>query len=215
MYCKQRNLYCRYKYMPQRYRLYVSKIQIICFKNTNSILQIHNLYVVHAEFLCWKSTHCLCLRQRFLCMIYTKSLFLCYIYTESVLSKLGASKCAPAGAFFPAKIHLLYFIHREALFLCLRYIKHVLSKLGVSKCAPAGAFFPAKLHLLYFINREPLFLCLRYIQTQLLGSKVAFRVHETLVWNTPADLPESPESTGNGVVNCRPDPPFHTRRGSG
>ena len=52
------------------------------------------------------------------------------------------------------------------------------------------SFFPAKIHLLYFINREPLFLCLTYIQTQLLGSKVAFRVHETLVWNTEPDLPD-------------------------
>ena len=76
------------------------------------------------------------------------------------------------------------------------YIKHVLSKLGVSKCAPAGAFFPAKIHLLFSTSREPLFLCLRYIQTQLLGSKVAFRVHETLVWHTdpdPADLPDLPD----------------------
>ena len=50
--------------------------------------------------------------------------------------------------------------------------------------------FPAKIDLLYFINREPLFLCLKHIQAQLLGSKVAFRVHETLVWNTEPDLPD-------------------------
>ena len=98
--------------------------------------------------------------------------------------RLGA---LPQGLFFPPKIHLLYFINREPLFLCLRYINHVLSKLGATKSAPAGAFFPPKRHLLYFINREPPFLCLRYIQTQLLESKVAFRVHETLGWNTPAD----------------------------
>ena len=64
---------------------------------------------------------------------------------------------------------------------------------------PQGLFFPAKIHFLYFINREPLFLCLRYIQTQLLGPKVAFRVHETLLLHTPpdppdpADLPDPPE----------------------
>ena len=68
MYCNQRNLYCRYKYMPRRYKLYVSNIQIICFKATKSMLQIHNLYVVHTEFLCCKYTHGLCLRQRFLCI---------------------------------------------------------------------------------------------------------------------------------------------------
>ena len=144
--------------MSQRYKLYVSRIQL--------------LYC--------KYTHCLCLKQKFLCIT----------YTESVLSKFGATGCAPAGAFFPAKIHVLYFINIESVFLCLKYIKHVLSKLGVSKCAPAGAFFPAKIHLLYFICRQPPFLCLRYIQAQLLGSKVAFRVHETLVWHTPPDPPE-------------------------
>ena len=51
-------------------------------------------------------------------------------------------------------------------------------------------FFPQKIDVLYFINREPLFLCLKHIQAQLLGSKVAFRVHETLVWHTPADPPD-------------------------
>ena len=122
-----------------------------------------------------------------------ESLFLCLKYIKHGLSKLGVSKCAPAGASFSAKIHLLFFINTQPLFLCLRYIKHVLSKLGVSKCAPAVAFFPAKIHLLYSINREPLFLCLRYIQTQLLGSKVAFRVHETLVWHTSADPADPPE----------------------
>ena len=102
MYCKQGNLHCRYKYMPRRYRLYAPKIKIICFKDTNCILQIHNLYVVRTEFLCWKYTHCLSLRQRFLCITYTESVFLCVTYTEYVLSKLGATKCAPAG-FFPTK----------------------------------------------------------------------------------------------------------------
>ena len=58
---------------------------------------------------------------------------------------------------------------------------------------PQGLFFTAKIGVLYFINREPLFLCLKYIQTQLLGSKVAFRVHETLVWNTEPDPPDPPE----------------------
>ena len=75
-------------------------------------------------------------------------------------------------------------------------MKHVLSKFRATGCAPAGAFFPAKIHLLYFINREPVFLCLRYIQAQLLESKVAFRVHETLVWHTsadPADPADPPE----------------------
>ena len=103
------------------------------------------------------------------------------------------------GFFFPAKIHFLYFINRESSFLCLEYIKRGLSKPCAPGCAPAGAFFPAKIHPLYFINREPLFLCLRYIQTQLLGPKVAFRVHETLLLHTPpdppdpADLPDPPE----------------------
>ena len=50
---------------------------------------------------------------------------------------------------------------------------------------PQGLFFSSKIYLLYFTNREPMFLCLGYIQTQLLGSKVAFCVHETLVWHTP------------------------------
>ena len=49
-------------YMPQRYKLYVSKIQTICFKDANSVLQIHNFYVLHTDFCC-KYTHCLCLRE--------------------------------------------------------------------------------------------------------------------------------------------------------
>ena len=69
---------------------------------------------------------------------------MCITYTESVLSKFGASGCAPAGAFSPPKIHVLYFINREYVFLCLRCTKYVLSKLGASGCAPAGAFFPTK-----------------------------------------------------------------------
>ena len=52
---------------------------------------------------------------------------------------------------------------------------------------PQGLFFPAKIHFLYFTNREPTFLCLRDIENQLLGSKVAFRVHETLLLHTPPD----------------------------
>ncbi len=48
------------------------------------------------------------------------------------------------------------------------------------------------------------------------SAKVAFRVHETLVWNNPPDPPDPAnplQSTQNGVENHRPDPPFHTRRG--
>ena len=73
-------------------------------------------------------------------------------------SKFGAPGCAPAGAFFPAKIHLLYFINRESSVLCLEYINRGLSKPCAPGCAPAGAFFLSKIYLLYFINREPLFL---------------------------------------------------------
>ena len=65
MYCKQRSMYCKYKYMPQRCRLYVAKTQSICCKykiymlqieiyvslicaaNTESLLQIHNLCVAN------------------------------------------------------------------------------------------------------------------------------------------------------------------------
>ena len=117
MYCKHKNMYCRYEYMPQRYKLYVSKIQTICFKDANSILQIHNLYVVRIDSLCCKYTHCLCLSQRSLCITYTEYVFLCVTSTESVLSKCGATGCAPAGAFFPAKIHVLYFINIESVFV--------------------------------------------------------------------------------------------------
>jgi hypothetical protein len=50
------------------------------------------------------------------------------------------------------------------------------------------------------------------------SAKVAFRVDETLVWNSPPDPPDPAnplQSTQNGVENRRPHPPFHTRRGSG
>ena len=97
------------------------------------------------------------------------------------------------GFFFPAKTKVLYVLYIESWFLCFKCIKHVLSKLCASGCAPAGAFFPAKIHLLYFINREPPLLCLRYIQTQLLGPKVAFRIHETLLLHTPPDPPDQPK----------------------
>ena len=81
MYCKQWIMYCKYKHMPQRYRLYVSKIQIICFKDTNSILQIHNLYVVHTEFLCCKYTHTLSLSETEISVFYIHRICIsvCYI----------------------------------------------------------------------------------------------------------------------------------------
>ena len=44
MYCKQRNLYCRYKYMPQRYRLYVSK--------KNYMFQRYKFYIADTPFIC-------------------------------------------------------------------------------------------------------------------------------------------------------------------
>ena len=47
------------------------------------------------------------------------------------------------------------------------------------------------------------------------SAKVACRVDETLVWNSPPDPPDPAnplQSTQNGVENRRPDPPFHTRR---
>ena len=89
---------------------------------------------------------------------------MCLRYVKHALSKLGATKCAPAGALFPPKIHLLFSINREPLFLCLKYTKYVLSKLCATKCAPAGAFSPPKIHLLYSINRDYMFLYLRYIK---------------------------------------------------
>ena len=112
---------------------------------------------------------------------------MCLKYTKHVLSKLGVSKYTPAGAFFPAKIHFLYFINRNLCFLCLQYIKHVLSKLGVSKCAPARAFFPTKntpstlqIHNLYVVHTRCLcwnythclclrqrFLCITYTESVL------------------------------------------------
>ena len=103
-------------------------------------------------------------RNRDVCVLHTQNVYLCVLFT-----------------------------YTESVSLCFTYTESVLSKLGASKCTPAGAFFPPKIHLLYFINRESLFLCLRHIQAQLLGSKVVFRVHETLVWNTPADLPDLPD----------------------
>ena len=49
---------------------------------------------------------------------------------KHVLSKLGATKCAPAGAFVPAKIHLLFSINREPPFCVLD--AHKLAYWGVS-----------------------------------------------------------------------------------
>jgi len=97
-------------------------------------------------FICRKYTYCLCLKQRILCIT----------YPESVLSKFGASGCAPA-VFFPTKNAPSIFLNRESPFLCFKYIEHVLSQLGASGCAPARALFPSRIHLLYFINIESLF----------------------------------------------------------
>ena len=113
-------------------QIYATKIQITCpkhtqhmpSKNTDYILQMHNLYVVHTDCLCCKYTRCLCLRQKFPCITYTEYVFLCVTYTESVLSKLGATKCAPAGAFLPPKQQVLNYMNKASLFLVLIYIKH-------------------------------------------------------------------------------------------
>ena len=139
MYCKQRNLCCRHKYMPQRHNLYAANKNFICCKYTKYMLQISNVYFIDEHITCCKYTFSIGLIQTFMCIT----------YTEFVLSKFGASGCAPAGAFSPPKIHLLYFISRYYVFLCLRCVKHVLSKLGATKCAPAGAFPPPRKNLLY------------------------------------------------------------------
>ena len=52
------------------------------------------------------------------------------------LSKLRAPGCAPAGAFFQPKIHLLYFINREILFFGPSTIRH---PLGGASLAGASA----------------------------------------------------------------------------
>ena len=61
-------------------------------KDITSRVQIHNLYVA--------STDIVYVRTRNFCVLHTESVFLCITYTESVLSKFGATGCAPAGAIF-------------------------------------------------------------------------------------------------------------------
>ena len=67
--------------------------------------QIHMLYVRNRD-VCVLHT-----QNVYLCVLftYTESVSLCFTYTESVLSKLGATKCAPAGACYSPKIHALIF----------------------------------------------------------------------------------------------------------
>ena len=110
------------------------------------------------------NTHVVYVRNRDVCVLHAQNLYLCFLHTQNLYLRV---------------------LHTQKLYY--------LTKLGATKCAPAGAFFPPKTHLLFSINRESVFLCLRDIQAQLLGSKVAFRVHETLVWNTPADPHNPPE----------------------
>ena len=88
-----RNMYCRYKYMPQRYKF---------------MSQRYKLYLSKIQLEYCKYTHCLCLKQKFLCIT----------YTESVLSKFGATGCAPAGAFFPSKNTCsIFYKHRICVFV--------------------------------------------------------------------------------------------------
>ena len=56
-YCKQRIMYCKYKYLPQRYRLYVSKIQIICLKDANYMSQRYKLCVSKIQIICRKDAN--------------------------------------------------------------------------------------------------------------------------------------------------------------
>ena len=75
----------------------------------------------------------------------TYNLYACKIHMFLFqIHKHGATRCAPAGAFFPAKYHVLFCKYTETLFLCIQRVKQALSKLGATRCAPAGAFFPAK-----------------------------------------------------------------------
>ena len=67
MYCKQRIMYCKYSYMPQRCRLYVAKTQIICCKYTVYMLQIemyvsqlHSFFMLHIRRVCVANTQSLC-----------------------------------------------------------------------------------------------------------------------------------------------------------
>ena len=131
-------MHCRYKYMPQGCRQHVSKIQIICLKATNSILQIRNLYVVHTDFLCCKYTHCICQTSRFVCITNTESVSLCFTDPESVLSKLGATGCAPAGAVSPPKTPSIFYKYRIFVFEFLYFLSSVLPS-----ALPQG-LFPSK-----------------------------------------------------------------------
>ena len=95
MYCKQRHVYCTYKY--------VSKIQTICLKDANSTLQIHNLYVVHRDCRCRNYTRCPCLKQWLLCVAYADSVFY-FLHIQNLYPlssvRLGA---LPHGLFAPRK----------------------------------------------------------------------------------------------------------------
>ena len=94
MYCKQRNMYCRYKYMPQRHKVYVSKIQIICLKDTNYMSQRCNFYVA--------DTQCICSTYRF---------YMSQIHTLS-MSEIEIS------VYYIHRICIsVYYIHRICIFL--------------------------------------------------------------------------------------------------
>ena len=59
-------------------------------------------------------------------MIFLENRDSCFLRLKDIkheLVQLSATNGAPAGAFFPPKIHLLFSINREPLFLCLRYIQ--------------------------------------------------------------------------------------------
>ena len=158
-------------YTASTHNVYVRNIDFCASHTQNLILCLlhtQNLYFCsYIDRICIIWARCVQVRSRrgffpskihFLYFINREPLFLCLKYIKHVLSKLGASKCAPAGAFFPPKMHLLYFIYTESLFLCLRYITYVLFKLGATKCAPAGAFSHQK-QTFYILYVESLCFC--------------------------------------------------------
>ena len=147
------------------------------YKCSHYILQIYKLFAINTP-LYVVNIHI------YILQIYT---VVRYKHSNMCILQVWCYWCRARRGFFSAKNTPLFFWNTESWVLCLRDIKYALfmssrykNMLGAPPSMPAGAFISPK-------NRPYIFWTRNIAISVSPIHKVAFRVHETIVWDTPPD----------------------------
>ena len=127
-----------------------------------------------------------------------------------VFYKFGATGAVPAGAFFQQK-YAFYFFETQNLDFCVLKISNMLF-LCLQDIKTCSELPPACPQGLFSPKNRPYIFCTHNLAISVSPiHKIAFRVHETLLWDTPAD----PADPADWCHELPLRPSLHTRRGSG